>query len=130
MSNLLKSGAAWLGQKLKSYAGHSVRLIVGAQSIAELTATVNNQTYDLIEANGTITSVISYDWTIVAADLIDDDTGEPIELRPACYIEETIGCTVHRYEAMKLGSRKCVEPFGASGVLLLLHTKKVLGEEL
>lgn len=120
MANMLQNGAAWFGRQLKAHTGRAVRLVQGDVSLDDLNATLAQVDYDVAEDSGFMTRVQSHDWTLVAADL------DGLALRSGALIIETINGVESRYEAMPLGKRKCVESFDTSGVLLTLHTRKVL----
>jgi hypothetical protein len=68
--------------------------------------------------------VLSYDWTIVAADLVAN--GAPLILRPGAIVTETLNGVLEKYEAMTLGTEPCFQRADSSGILMTLHTKKIV----
>jgi hypothetical protein len=125
MRNLLKNGAAWLGLQMQSHAGRTVRLVVGEYEIEGLTAVLANKQYDVFDDNANLIRILSHDWTLVARE-ISDSCGFEIEIVSGSYIEEMEdGEVIGRYEALPIGKQPCVEPAGASGILITVHTKKI-----
>lgn len=114
MPNLMENAAAWLGVRLQSAAGRDVTLVQSGTTLS-ITAWHAMHEYEVMDSDGLLTRVTSYDWTVAAEDV------SSITLRPGATI--TDGALV--YEAMGIGKRPCVEKLDSSGVLLLLHTKRV-----
>ncbi len=106
--------ADWLGVRLQSAAGRDVTLVQSSTTLS-ITAWHAMHEYEVVDSESMQTRVTSYDWTIAAEDV------SAITLRPGARI--TDGAAV--YEAMGIGKRPCVENLDSSGVLLLLHTKRV-----
>ncbi len=122
-TNLLQSGAAWLGGQLKAHAGRTVKLTSGAVAIDNLQCSAAQFEHEILDDDGFATRVLSYDWTFLAADLVSG--GLPVKLRPGVIVSETINGVTDQYEAMTLGSRPALERADSSGILLTLHTKKI-----
>jgi len=79
--------------------------------------------YEVIdEETGLPTRVISYDWRFVAAELVLAD--EPVTPRKGDRWKANIGGDEEIYEVMPIAKRPCFERADASGVLLLIHTKR------
>jgi len=80
--------------------------------------------YEVIDdETGLPTKVIAYDWTFVAAELLIAD--ERVTPRKGDRWRPTIEDIEETYEVLPIGKRPCFERADASGVLLLVHTKKV-----
>ena len=121
-TNFLQNGASWLGLQLQAHAGRTVRLEVGRDAVAEITATLVQANYEVDDQRGFRTEAQSYDWTFTASDI----GFHGITLRKGAIVVEVDGDGVeHKYEAMPFGQRHAVEPLDSSGILLTLHTKKV-----
>ena len=123
MSNLLQDAAVWLGDRLKESAGRQVIYARGAQSSDPITGTVVQQQYEVIENDGSVTLVMAYDWTFTAADLAIG--GSPIKPRSGDRIAETLNGDAIEFEVLPIGKLPCSEWLDTSGILLLVHTKKV-----
>jgi hypothetical protein len=79
--------------------------------------------YEVIdEETGVPTRVISYDWRFVAAELVL--ASEPVMPRAGDRWTMNISGVEEVYEVMPVGKRPCFERADASGVLLLIHTKR------
>jgi hypothetical protein len=122
MTNILQDGAAWLGSQLKAHAGVSVTYTRGTDS-ASITATATMQQYDVVDAEGFSTSVVSRDYLVHAADLVL--AGSLIVPRAGDQIAETIAGVACTFEVMPLGEKREFDPLDSDGLLLLIHTKKV-----
>src|SRR4051812_7679235 len=107
MTNLLQSGAAWLGSKLQAHAGRTVTIEQGTITLADITAAAVMHEYEVMDDQGFLVSVVSYDWTLVTADLVAD--GSPLQLRSGAILTETLEGVENKYEAMPLGQKPCVE---------------------
>lgn len=108
---MLSDGAAWLGERLKESAGIE---LVYAETYS-LTATPSQHEYQIFDQSaGLVTSVLHYDWTITASDLsVTPRKGDRIT------------CALGTFEVLPIGNRPCFERLDSSGVLLLIHSKKV-----
>lgn len=120
MSNLLQNGAAWLGTQMKSAAGRTVKIRQGENIYDAVTAWHATVDYQVLDSEGFATSLQSIDWRFVAEDLPDG-----FAFREGDIIEETVGDDVRFFEAMPLGNQPCSEDADSSGVLLIVHTKRV-----
>lgn len=118
MPNTMQNAAAWLGANLQAAAGRTIVLSRGAQKSSAITGTVAMQDYSLVDENGFATTFTSYDWTFVTDDL-------PWEVTNGHRIRETLNGEVIEYEILPPPDRKAVEWLDTSGVLTLVHTKKV-----
>ena len=123
MSNLLHTGAAWLGEQLKEVAGVTVEYHRGASSIDALTATVSLHEYEVLDTDGIMVLIKSRDYIVHAADLVL--SGSTITPRAGDRIVETIGGVEQTFEIMPLGAQNEYEPLDTDGLLLRIHTKKV-----
>jgi len=80
--------------------------------------------YEVIDdETGLPTRVISYDWTFITAELLIAD--ELITPRKGDRWKPTIEGTEEIFEVLPIGKRPCFERADSSGVLLVVHTKKV-----
>jgi hypothetical protein len=117
MPNLMQSGAAWLGARLKDAAGSVVSVKqFDAVVIAEITATRSAVPYQVTNDEGFSQEVLMHDWAVVAEDL------GTVTLRDGSRIVDGDGV---EYEVLPVGQRLAVEPMDTSGILLMVHTKKV-----
>lgn len=117
MPNLMQSGAAWLGERLKDAAGSVVSVKqFDAVVLADVTATRSAVPYEVANDEGFLQEVLIHDWAIVAADL------GGVVLRDGMRIADSDGV---EYEVLPVGKRPAVEPMDTSGILLMVHTKKV-----
>lgn len=130
MPNLLERGATWLGAKLKSegVAGRTVRYVRKGRFIAELECSVAMQDYEVLQDDGSLTLVKSFDYTITAADLVLN--GSLIEPRQGDQIIETIAGAVRTFEVVMLGNKPCFEWQDTAGILLLVHTQRIANEDV
>jgi hypothetical protein len=117
MPNLMESGAAWLGARLKDAAGSLVSVKqADAVVIAEITATRSAVPYEVASDEGFLQEVLMHDWAITATDL------GTVTLREGSRIVDSEGV---EYEVLPVGKRPAVEPLDTSGILLRVHTKKI-----
>ena len=130
MANLMAQGAAWLGAQLKQHAGTKVRIVTGyvERRIPEIIGTVLTQEYEIVGEDNFKSRFVSYDWTFVVADLIDD-RGDVVKLKRGDYIEIDApsgnDADMQRWEIMPPDdNRDAVEPHGATGMMVLVHSKK------
>lgn len=124
MSNLLQNGAVWLAGQLKDHAGRSVVLSrKGATSSDPIIGTVAAVQYEVVDETGIVTLIKSFDWTFTAADVML--AGVQVEPRPGDRLAETLNGAAVQYEVMDLGKKPAVEWLDSSGIMLLVHTKKV-----
>jgi len=120
MTNLLQSGAAWLGGQLQTHAGRTVSIRQGVKTVASIVASVAKLEYMVESEEGFPLAVQFYDWTFVAADLV----AAGIELREGAIVTETLSGVAREYFAAPVGKRPCVEDLDTSGILLTLHTNR------
>lgn len=123
MTTLMQRGATWLGARLKTAAGRSFVLTRGAASTAAFTAAVASCEYEEMGDDGLQTSVRYDDLTIVAADVVV--SGSQVEPRDGDVLAETLNGVVIQYEVLPLQKRPAVEWLDSSGILLLVHTKRI-----
>lgn len=123
MTTFLQRGQAWHAAKLKVAAGVSGIYRQGNRESASLTATVTLQEYEIVEADGSVNSVLMHDWTFTAADLVIE--GDAITPRPRDTWEATINGVQETYEVLPLGNKPCFERADTSGIEIKVHTKKV-----
>lgn len=80
--------------------------------------------YEVIDdETGLPTKVMSYDWRFTASAVLIADG--PITPRKGDRWKATIEGVEETYEVLPIGKRPCFERADSSGVLLLVHTKKV-----
>lgn len=125
MSNLLQAGATWLAGQLQAHAGKSVCLQRLGQAPTQLTGTVILRQYDVVdEESGLVFTLLSYDWVFSASDY--QVGGVQVSPLPYDRLEETLAGSSRAFEVMGLGKKPCWEWFDSSGVMLLVHSKKVV----
>ena len=124
MNNLLQEGAAWLGQQLQTSAGIEGVYVREASQTDPIIGVPAELEYEVIDdETGLPTKVVSYDWTFVAADLVMG--GPPITPRKGDRWKPDIGGLEETYEVLPIGKRPASERLDTSGVLILVHTKRV-----
>ncbi len=123
MTNLLQDAAVWLGDRLKESAGRQVTYARGAGESEPITGTVVQHQYEVVENDGSITLILAYDWTFTASDVVV--AGSPIKPRAGDRIKETLNGEAIEFEVLPIGKMPCSEWLDTSGILLLVHTKKV-----
>ena len=124
MSNLLQDAASWLGDRLKESVGRQVTYVRGAAQSEPITGTPAQQQYDVFDEGGIGTTVLAYDWTFTRDCL--EIAGTPINPRAGDRITETLEGVAVAFEVVPLGKRPCYEWLDTSGILILVHTKKVV----
>lgn len=117
--NFLQSGAAWLGGQLKEHAARTITIIQGNDTLEDIVATVASHDYTVIDQEGFPTQFTSFDWLLVSADL------EGVVLRTGAVIEEVLNGVTSRYEAMPVGDMPSVQAKDTSGIMTVVHTKKI-----
>lgn len=123
MTTLLQRGATWLGERLQTSAGRTVKLTRGSVNTTDFVGAVSRVAYDEIGDDGLTTSVMYDDWTIVADEILLADRS--IVPRDGDVISETLNGATVRYEVLPLQSRPAVEWLDSSGLLLTVHTKRI-----
>lgn len=118
MPNMLESGAAWLGGKLKASAGRTVSVSVGPQVVHGLIGFVSVNDYEVTDSEGFMTRVQRHDWSFESEDL----EGLKYKDGPTVTITDQNG---ERFEVGPVGDRPAVENLDTSGVLVMLHSRKV-----
>lgn len=116
MTNLMQTGAALLGTQLKSVAGRVVTIRQGSTTLSVTAASVLRQEHEVMDREGFMTRIESFDWTLVTADL------EGLSIRAGAELSEADGS---KYEVMPLGDMPPVVPSDTSNLLQIVHTKKV-----
>jgi hypothetical protein len=111
---------------------HSLQLLAGIEGVYvrgddesdPITGVPVQHEYEVIDdETGLPTMVLHYDWTFVAAELLI--AAQPITPRKGDRWKPTVEGTEETYEVLPIGKRPCFERADTSGVLLLVHTKKV-----
>jgi hypothetical protein len=113
-----------MAQSLKRLAGLEGVYARGAIESEPIIGVPTQHEYE-VEDNetGLPTRVISYDWRFTASELVLG--GNVITPRSGDRWKPTIGDVEETYEVLPIGKRPCFERLDTSGVLLLVHTKKV-----
>ena len=125
MSNLLQDGATWLAGQLQDHAGRDVVLRRQGEALTQLTGTVVMQQYDVVdEETGIVFTVLSYDWVFTTSEY--RVAGVQVSPLPFDRLEETLDGSSIAFEVMSLGKKPCWEWFDSSGIMLLVHSKKVV----
>ena len=124
MSTAIARAAVGMAHSLNRLAGIEGTYARGRCGSEPIRGVPVQHEYEVIdEASGLPTRVISYDWRFVAAELRLGN--ELVTPRTGDCWTTTIGGCEETYEVMPLGKRPCFERADASGVLLLIHTKRV-----
>lgn len=116
MPNVLQNAAAWLGAELKRLAARTVVIQYSDVQTDELTGWCSRQQYEVIDAEGFATSMLSYDWQFVVEDLPTD----LLQFEGLLIVEG-----YDKYEAMPLGNRPWYEQLDSTGQIVTIHTKQV-----
>lgn len=103
--NMLAWGNEWLANQLKTNAAETVTYRRGAYSLATLSATVSNVTFDLQDAEGFTFQWEGTDFQVLADDLII--SGINISPEQGDLIERTINSEVHQYEVQPAQGQSC-----------------------
>lgn len=117
-ADLLAVGASWLTGQLKQFAGRSITYVRRHQRYEGLTATHVSQEYTTVDQDNFATVIRLDDFLWTASDL-------PVDPRPGDRIEEVIGGVLQIFEVMALGDKPCWELQDSSGLLAIVHTKRV-----
>lgn len=118
MSTLFQDAASWLSDQLADADGRSVVYKQGAGNLS-VTAVPRDATYEVVNGEGVNTEIQSRDWIILASLL------SSITPRPGDRIEETVGASTLIFEVMPLENMPCVEWHDSSGIMLVLHSKRI-----
>ena len=118
MPTLIDRGAAWLGTKLKDAAGVDVVYVRGSSESEPITGTVARYDYEVMQDDGAILLVTSYDWTFTTSDL-------PHTPRSGDRLRATLNGVASEFEVAPIGKLPCQQRLDAAGILTLAHTKKV-----
>lgn len=117
MPNLLAEGAAWLAGQLADHAGQSVKILRGATESGPVTGTPVQQDYELV-VDGMVTVVTLWDWTFTTASL-------PWTMRAGDRLKTMLLDSDVQYEVVPIAKRPCTELLDTSGVMTLVHTKRI-----
>ena len=124
MSTAIARAAVGMAHSLQRLAGALGVYARGADESEPITGVPTQHEYEVIDdETGLPAKVISYDWQFVASKLLIAD--ESITPRKGDRWKPTIEGAEETYEVLPIGKRPCFERADASGVLLLVHTKKV-----
>jgi hypothetical protein len=124
VSTAVARAALGMAQSLKRLAGLEGVYARGATESDPITGLPTQHEYEVVDdETGLPTKVLSYDWRFVAAELLLD--GVPITPRKGDRWKPTLEGVEEIYEVLPLGKRPCFVRADTSGVLLLVHTKKV-----
>lgn len=125
MTNLLQNGATSLIGWLKDSAGRTVRYERGGETlIAELVGTCAAHDYDVVDSEGVLTTITAFDWCFEATDFLDA-SDSVIDARPGDRIVESLSGIEYSYEPLPLGPKPVQEWADSSGVMVMVHTKRV-----
>lgn len=123
MTNILRRGATWLGTKLQTAAGRTVRIKRRGKLSAEITATVASKEYEVPDSDGIPQKILHFDWTFVTSEIVLETNA--VDLRSGDWIIETLSGVEQIFEVLPIGKMPCVEWADTSGILTLVHTKRV-----
>jgi len=106
---------------MKSAAGRTVEVRQGENSYSGLTAWHQLVNYEVVDNEGYGTSVQSWEWRFLVADLTSG-----FAFREGDLIVEINGDeTETQYQVLPVGGRPCVENADSSGLQLTVRTKRV-----
>ena len=124
MSTAIARAALGMAGSLKRLAGIEGVYARGDDESDPITGVPVQHEYEIIDdETGLPSKVTYYDWRFVTAELVID--GNPVTPRKGDRWKPTIEGTEETYEVLPIGKRPCFERADTSGVLLLVHTKKV-----
>ena len=124
MSTAIARAAVGMAHSLQRLAGIEGVYARGEDESQPITGVPVQHEYEVIDdETGLPMKVTSYDWTFVAAELAIASV--PITPRKGDRWKPTIEGGEETYEVLPIGKRPCGERLDASGVLWLVHTKKV-----
>lgn len=101
--------------------GDTVSYHRGADSVATMTAEINQIDHEVMDAEGFKTTIRSCDFVVDAEDLVI--LGDAIDPRPGDRIKHTVGTEVRIYTVMHLLDRDCYEWTDPSKTQIVIHTK-------
>ena len=123
MSTAIARAAVGMAQSLERLAGIDGVYARGSCESEPIRGVPVQHEYEVIdEETGLPTRVISYDWRFVAAELVL--ANEPVTPRTGDRWTVNMDSGEEVYEVIPIGKRPCFERADASGVLLLIHTKR------
>jgi hypothetical protein len=124
VSTAIARAATGMAQSLQRLAGVLGVYVRGADESEPLIGVPVQHEYEVIDdETGLPTRVISYDWQFVKSELALGV--EPITPRKGDRWKPSVEGTDEIYEVLPIGKRPCFERADSSGVLLIVHTKKV-----
>ena len=127
--NHLVSAVECLAASIMSLASVSGTYTSISGESAETSGSVVLRDYEVFDDDGALTQVTSSDWLFRASDLTGLLPPKPGDVWAVT--DDTVSQDhpdySATYEAMLLGKRPCFEPHDASGVLIVVHTKRVYG---
>ena len=113
-----------MAQSLQRLAGVQGVYVRGEAESEPITGVPVQHEYEVIDdETGLPTKVISYDWTFITSELLIAD--ELVTPRKGDRWRPEIEGVDEIYEVLPIGKRPCFERADSSGVLLLVHTKKI-----
>lgn len=123
MSTAIARAAVGMAHSLERLAGIEGVYARGSCDSEPIRGVPVQHEYEVIdEETGLPTRVISYDWRFVAAELVL--ANELVTPRAGDRWTINMGGVEEVYELVPVGKRPCFERADASGVLLLIHTKR------
>ena len=128
--NQLVSAVKSLAASIQSLASYYGTYSSISGSSWQMRGTVIEREYEVLDDDGSLTTVKSTDWLFLNSDLRDGgqgatpqpgDTWEPDDYA----IDQDSPDYQATYEAMLLGNKPCFQPHDDSGVLTIVHMKRV-----
>jgi hypothetical protein len=114
----MQTAADWLGDQLKTAAGHVGTYYRNQTAYPNITAPVAEKTYEEFDQRTEgATAVLSYDWTFKAADL-------PVTPRAGDLWKPTINGTEETYEVIQIAGQPFMR-LDTSGILIGVHTNRI-----
>jgi len=118
--NMLTDGATWLADQLQSHVVTSVIVRRDNTNSAAINATRTDTTYEVIDDDGYRHEARFQDWIFTATHIVVGG----VQIRPRAGDIVLVG--TERYDVTSTLERPAVEDFDADGVMLLVHSVKVV----
>ena len=122
MPNLFQRSATWLGGKLQTAAGRAVTYRQGSRYVS-LTGVPYEQTGQVVDETGMLTTLTWMEWTLVADELVLNS--EAVNPRSGDRITETLNGDANTWEVLPVAGKKEWDWCDTSGLLIKVRTKRV-----
>lgn len=108
-----------LASRLQEQDGRSVDYHQASHVVSGITGVPMDEEYTVSDGDGGYTKMQSNDWIFTVTDL------DGLMPRPGDQVHETRGTEARIYEVMPVGKRPCCEDHDNSGVMVVVHTKRI-----